>query len=44
MSDLISRSEVINIIESELKLRCGYQTDIALFCSTETSVEFANRL
>lgn len=31
MSDLISRSEVMNIIESELKLHCGYQADIALF-------------
>lgn len=29
--DLISRQAVIDIIQGELALRCGYDTDIALF-------------
>ena len=31
MSDLISRAEVMNIIQEELSLRCGHEADIALF-------------
>lgn len=39
MSDLISRQAVLDIIQGELALRCGYDADIALFsvkkCVTE---------
>ena len=31
MSELISRAEVMNIIQEELSLRCGHEADIALF-------------
>ena len=31
MSDLISRSEVIDILEKEKSLRCSYDVDIAIF-------------
>ena len=31
MSDLIIRSEVIDILEKEKSLRCGYDADIAIF-------------
>lgn len=31
MSDLISRSEVINILEKEKSLSCGYDSDITIF-------------
>ena len=31
MSDLISRSKVIDILEKEKSLRCGYDADIAIF-------------
>ena len=31
MSDLISKKEVMNIIQEELSLRCGHDADIALF-------------
>ena len=31
MRDLISRAEVMNIIQEELSLRCGHEADIALF-------------
>ena len=31
MSDLISRSEVIDILEKEKSLRCSYDADIAIF-------------
>lgn len=30
MSDLISRSKVIDILEKEKSLRCGYDADIAI--------------
>ena len=31
MSDLISRKKVIDILEKEKSLRCGYDADIAVF-------------
>lgn len=31
MSDLISRKKVIDILEKEKSLRCGYDADIAIF-------------
>ena len=31
MSDLISRNKVIDILEKEKSLRCGYDADIAIF-------------
>ena len=31
MSDLISRKKVIDILEREKNLRCGYDADIAIF-------------
>ena len=31
MSDLISRKKVIDILEKEKNLRCGYDADIAIF-------------
>ena len=31
MSDLISRNKVIDILEKEKSLRCGYDADIVIF-------------